>query len=1140
MRPGLMFRFAISTALLVCLLAASRPARAEEPYLEFLAALRDAGMEEHFEAAGDYLDMMEKRTDLPARVRDVLSFERGLTLLAHSRRVTSEELQRRLLNDAEAALGKFTREHPQHPLAGEANYQKASLILQKAWVEIFAALEPANAASRMDLQAKGRSYADKAKEAFATAQKQLKTELDKYPVSETNLTPEQKITRPKIEARLLNSSYESAMCAYATAQSYRDPEVETQSQLFKNRIKDAAAEFEKHYERYQQQLIGRYGRLMQAKCLEELDDLRPALGIYDELLDRLADGDPAIDVFKDKVLFFRLSALNHPTRKEYAIVEGMGSDWMLKHKERARTSSGYGIAYELAIALKELAKADDISATRKTQLLARAQELAATLVRSTPEFRSKGIMLQREVSGLRNRAAGPIRTFAEAMTEADGLQADLAGVREAYAAAVADGDSTKIAARRKALFEQADKLVGVYDQGLLLADNTADPKQVGAAQTRLAYAYFLQEKYLEAATVADYQVLKFHTGPYADAAKESAYVAIVALDILYRRTPRDDRQFEREALERAAANLLRRWPESERASDVRLILGSLQFDNGDYLQAIQEWGKIKEGSGQFGTAEVKIGSAGWQQYAVEASRDPKDRPSADELSRRKADAIRHLENGIAVLARGASGTTAPPDLILGKLTLAVIRNQEGVYTSRGNVKGARELLTEPPYAVVDAVEVPRGEKRPRDATDPRSRQMASYTYQQLLKTYIGMKDLEKAQAARMKLEEVAAGDDAEALTRIFVDFGRELQNQLQQLQAQGETARLAEVREGFESFLTDIQKRSEGHDWNTRLWIAETFSSLGESATDNEDAARGYFAKAAESYRQMLDEPGKAPGPDYVSACRLQLARVYVRGKEFSKAEDAILEVIKQKSAIGSQLAAADLYRSWGEAENERSKGDAAKKFQTAAYGEKGPLEIWGYNRIFRDLQRMMLNEGDESTRERLDSMRIETRYREAQSLRQLGLLQQTDDDRITILNRAAKAVMAVAGAKLPRPEHERFNSLFLEIQSDLGLVPVDLAKSGDVKLVDPKQKRAVPPAASDVPTAADGSIPSSKANVAVIAGMIVVGLIAVGGILFFANQQQKQQLNKLAQLAAGSSAPGGDNSPPGRRSRPGSPASGP
>jgi hypothetical protein len=1104
----------LAVVVLVCLFAASGRVTAAEPYLQFLQALRDGGQDEHFEAAYAYLDQIEKRQDLPKDVRDVLDYERGLTLSTQATRQTSVELQRRLIADSETALTKFAREHSNHPLAGEANFQRAALILKKAQVEVFAALDPTNSASRPDLQARARKFSDEARDAFKTSSKQLKIELDKFPEQIDPDDVKQLQAKRRVEGPYFQSQYQAAMSVYLDAQSYRDPESDTQPQIFKSKVKDASDEFEKVFEKFRQQLIGRYARLMQGKCLEELDDLRPALGIYDDIIDNLEGGEPGREALKDKALQFRLGLMNHPTRKETDQVIERANAWMTKNKDRVRTDAGFGITYELAIALKDEALADGTTPSKKSANLARAYDLATTLAKSSVETRTKGVLLQKELAGLRNRKVGPVRTFGEAITEADLLRADLRPLQDAHVGAMAEGTAADVSEKKKALSEQADKLVKIYDQALLLADASTDPVQVGSARRQLALAYYLQDKYLEAATVADYQVQKFSAGPLADSARDAAYIAAVSMEVLYRRAPRDDRDFERKTLEKAANIIITRWPDSERANDARLMLGSVSFDNGEYLAAIDRWKQIKGTAGPFGAAQVKIGQAYWLHYATEASKDDKERPSANELNEWESAAEKSLEAGIAALSQGASTVTPPTELFLGKLGLSVIRNQNGVYKSQGSQKGAYELLTDEPFSVIGAVEIPQGQKRPRDPSNPRSRQMASYAYQQLLKTCIGLKDIDKAQSARMKLEEIASegGGDAEALTQIFVEFGKELQAQLNQLRAQGDALRLAEVREGFESFLNDIQNRSEGHNWNTRLWIAETFSSLGDSADHTPDIARGYYDRAAKSYQQMLDDAKQAPSPDHLASCRLQLGKTQAKTNQFKTAEENILEVIKQKNSVGAQLAAADLYRDWGESE----ETDAHKNYLLAISGQKSPIEIWGYGRISQDVQKQMLQEADETKRNALDRLRIDTRYDLAKCLRELGMVQPTNDDRTKTLNQAATAIIPLSKAKLTKGDYERFNRLFEEVQTDLGLVAVELKDADKVVLVDPTKPRKVA-AAADVPVTPEGTIPTSKANVAVIAALLLAGLGAIGGILFYANQQQKAQLRKLSELAAGS-----------------------
>ncbi len=84
--------------------------------------------------------------------------------------------------------------------------------------------------------------------------------------------------------------------------------------------------------------------------------------------------------------------------------------------------------------------------------------------------------------------------------------------------------------------------------------------------------------------------------------------------------------------------------------------------------------------------------------------------------------------------------------------------------------------------------------------------------------------------------------------------------------------------------------------------------------------------------------------------------------ENFKGAEDAILQVLKEKpGSVSGQMAAADLYRNWGDA----GEVDAAQRYALAISGQKTPIEVWGYYRIGRDVQREMLQEPDETRRSR-------------------------------------------------------------------------------------------------------------------------------------------------------------------------------
>src|SRR5690606_26609358 len=137
------------------------------------------------------------------------------------------------------------------------------------------------------------------------------------------------------------------------------------------------------------------------------------------------------------------------------------------------------------------------------------------------------------------------------------------------------------------------------------------------------------------------------------------------------------------------------------------------------------------------------------------------------------------------------------------------------------------LLTADPHSVLNAVAVGEGEQRPTTSGAVKSQAIASLAYQQLLRAHIGIRDLEAARQTREQLEAIArAGEEAGALTQVYVEFGRELQKELEQLAAAGDTSRLNEVRGAFEQFLGDLFNRQEGQTFNSLLWIAETYTGL--------------------------------------------------------------------------------------------------------------------------------------------------------------------------------------------------------------------------------------------------------------------------------------------------------------------------
>ena len=94
----------------------SREALATEPAREFLTGLRERGLHD---VALDYLAMMETSPLAPVELKEIINYEKAVTLLEGSRAQRDQAIREKFLDDAQQLLKEFT-ENPrtaQHALA---------------------------------------------------------------------------------------------------------------------------------------------------------------------------------------------------------------------------------------------------------------------------------------------------------------------------------------------------------------------------------------------------------------------------------------------------------------------------------------------------------------------------------------------------------------------------------------------------------------------------------------------------------------------------------------------------------------------------------------------------------------------------------------------------------------------------------------------------------------------------------------------------------------------------------------------------------------------------------------------------------------------------------------------------------------
>ena len=109
------------------------PLGAEERALDFLGKLREA---RYFDTAIDYLDMMNDSPLAPASFKEVLPYERAVTLLEQARSNRDLILREKQLDAAYQALKQFQAERSDHPLLFDARRESAKVVVDRARLKI--------------------------------------------------------------------------------------------------------------------------------------------------------------------------------------------------------------------------------------------------------------------------------------------------------------------------------------------------------------------------------------------------------------------------------------------------------------------------------------------------------------------------------------------------------------------------------------------------------------------------------------------------------------------------------------------------------------------------------------------------------------------------------------------------------------------------------------------------------------------------------------------------------------------------------------------------------------------------------------------------------------------------------------------
>lgn len=1098
--------FSGAKTVLICL-AALLPvclpyAAADEPFVQFIEGLRQR---KYFDVAIEHIDELAKRPDLPKEFADRLDLERGLTFRAQGTASRIPEDREQALGKAEQALKKFTKEHSDHPMAPFANSELGQLLFERARSLIWDSESPSNAARKKELQQQARSLVEQAKGIYQTAHDQYKKQYDGYPkFIDKAKDPEGYQTRLNAEVKYLRAWFNLVRCTYERGQTFDKGSKERNETLIR-----ASEEFEAIHTARRTNPIGLQSRLMMGKCFQEQDDINRALGIYNEMLSHKSDS-PTVRFLRSIALQYRLICLNHEKKNDFQLVLQEADAWLKDKSNRQLIYSeiGLGILWEKAIAEEQYAKDRALEPKQKTTVLRQALADSKQVARFPGPYREPAVAMGRRITaGLGEKDEEP-KDFDTAFERARGLVSQLKGLQEDLDNAKSGADKQKA---RQAIELQLNEIGRMFELALRLRENDTDPKAVAQARYLLSYVYMRQRKSFDAVILAKYCMTQDRLND-PDSALSATEIAINAAVQAFNDAG-SDQTFELDLLKGICEQIVQQYPQSSKGNEARMRLGQVYRDLNQPLEAAQSYMTVPADYSEYGSARIQAGQSFWLAWVLAmADEEENDEELAEQdpetLNQWKADAEKLLQEGIKI-TRGKLGKDAAPtpEIIAAEVSLATVLNMDGKFD-----QSIKRLTDGGANSVVKAIDVAANESRP--AKGIKSASFAGQTYRLLLRAYVGQQQIDNALKTMNQLE-VVGGQDVAA---VYTQLGRELQEELQRKKASGDTEGLLQTRTSFEQFLEKVNQQRDKSDYNSLLWIGETYFGLGQGIPDDPAAAAGYYEKASQAYQDILD--GNLAEGGTALAIKLRQVRC-MRAQGLYEEGVALAKSILTENplSLDVQFEAAYTLADWGAA----SDGQPAKLMESI---EGADDVIWGWKGITSRLQARQSTPEWETLKDRF----LEARYEYINSRYRYAKTGAADADAQLQSGQAEVMMFAQVFPDIDDTWFAKFDRLYQDIQTDRGQAPVALERPAPPEIPEsevaaeeePEEETKTP----ETQTTVAETPPTEGPNVLMLS--LALALAAGGGFAFYKLMSKPKQRRSFAPSADAVAPPPGDGPAPG------------
>ncbi len=891
---------------------------------KLLDGLRDRGWHD---TALEYLDEAAQDPLATPAFLEKLGYERAITQAALARQAAGEKKRQALLAEAAASFQRFAAEKQNSPLQLQALATAGNLLTEQALHAINKAAKLPEAARRQreQLHNTARDFLDQAKAPLQTLLTQCEAKLQSLPkAAQSQKAVGARVSRQQLEGKQAEARFLLAKLDFDKSRTY-PPDSKAQQKT----LQAATAAFAKLYKDYEDKLVGFYGRFYQGRSNQAAGDLEEALKCYLDIVDQ--PPIPNKDFRRLVARSYRYRAECHLAGEDHEKAIKECREWLEESRSSELSEPDWlAVSYQLATAYEaQAASAEGRDAQRSRN---EARKLYREIARTPGEF-------QREAKAkmASGRAGGgkPIvaRTFDEAFNAGNDAFEQM--------------NSSKLAARLakennpaavESLLEQAEAnqvaATQYFLQASQLADDQTDPDQLVTARYFLCWLYWQGGRLDDVAVLGEFLARRY---PENKVAPGAAKLALAAYERLYNTAKQagDATDFEAQHLAEVAELLVTRWPESSEAAAALNLLINLALRDNRLSEAEEMLERLPASSRA--TAELRLGGAVWNRYLRNLLRARGKGQAGPE------DAALALKKKAGeLLARGYEALQAKPQVTAveanGVLYFAQFLLADG---AAERAIAALENSSVGPLSLVE-----------NNSPAAQRAEFVQETYKVALRAYVSVEppQRDKAQAMMAALES-AIGDQGNAqqkLISIYVSLGRQLQQQISALTAEGQTDKARAVAEAFADLLTRITERAGAADnWTIQSWIAQTNLQLGQGLR-GKDAAR-YYQQAENAYRTLLKKADKdpkfAPKPIAVLATKKRLADCLQAQKKYAEAFEQYTSILKTKpNMLELQLAAASALQQWG------TEDENAKRLEESIRGSMPQANknnlVWGWLRL--------------------------------------------------------------------------------------------------------------------------------------------------------------------------------------------------